>query len=455
MLHSTRARNPHLREGRLGDAHPGQHRPGLRGHDVLPVLVAELLFIDGLRRDIARQEEQRNLNPGVREPEPGAPLGHGLVQRVPGQFRSAALTVFEGEVGLVVVSIRLPHQPLHRLRGAPPVVPQGVRLVEQIVALRLLPVDHNVGEVLREGEAVGDPVGQGVEVVVPRDFGPPAPGQGVSRPDGRTVGGVDEPHLPQPGDQLDSMHDVVLQSLQVPGEELILEIPRRGLRVRAQFALLLVGSDEDAGALLADVLGPCQIPEHREARQSSLLPRRDLRQSLGHHVLMLDHEARVVSEGQPHDIFGELPGPKSGGVDHRVKLLHRLPFRAGDRNVEPACGPRLDCLHLRIHLHHRAQPLGVLGHGVGEQGGVDVPVPGRVYPAINVVHAHERVHLRDLIPRNHARREPGVVVQRCHSDLLLRFQVTVVISLLDQSDGPLVAVQADISPVLHLIQHRQ
>mmetsp|Transcript_34570 Transcript_34570/g.75712 ORF Transcript_34570/g.75712 Transcript_34570/m.75712 type:complete len:375 (+) Transcript_34570:1320-2444(+) len=373
--------------------------------------MAELLLIDGFCGGIARQEEQGHLHPSIGKSEPGPALGHGLIEGVAREFLAAALAVLVGEIGLVIMRVGLPHQPLHRLRSAPPIIPQGVRLVEQVVALGLLPVDHHVGEVLRQGQAVGDPVGEGVEVVVPRDLRPPAPGQRIPGPDGGTVGGVDKTDLAQARDQLDGMHDIVLQSLQISGEKLILEVPGRGLRVGAQPAVLLVRPDEDTRALLANVLGPSQIADHREPRKSCLLSRRNLWQGLRHHVLMLNNEAGVVGERQPHYVFGELTGPQPGGVHHRVELLHRLAVWPYDCDIESARGPRRDRLDLHVHLHHRPEPLGVLGHGVGEQGGVNIPIPRGMHSTINIFRAQQGVHLLDLSSGNHPGGILGVVVQ--------------------------------------------
>jgi hypothetical protein len=128
----------------------------------------------------------------------------------------------------------------------------------------------------------------------------------VGRADHRTaVGGVGnrpvdhvlDPHFAEDRHPLDGRLDVGLQTVQVAGEEVLAEGLRHPVHEASRRALL-VGTEDQALALFAHVVGGIGFAQHRHLGQPLLVALDQCRVGLGDDVLMLDRDHRQVETRQ-------------------------------------------------------------------------------------------------------------------------------------------------------------
>ena len=144
--------------------------------------------------------------------------------------------------------------------------------------------------------------------------------QARHRPDqGIAVGGEGEravdhpldPGAPERREVLEGDLEARRDPIEVGLEQLVAEVGGRGVLGPGP-AVLLVGAEQQALALLAQVDLGVEIDAVREL----VVAREDLRQVLGHQVVMRHGEHRQLEPDQAAD----LARPEPGGVDHRLGL---------------------------------------------------------------------------------------------------------------------------------------
>mmetsp|Transcript_5652 Transcript_5652/g.15348 ORF Transcript_5652/g.15348 Transcript_5652/m.15348 type:complete len:744 (-) Transcript_5652:271-2502(-) len=204
---------------------------------------------------------------------------------------------------------------------------------------------------------------------------------------GPAHGGLDARLL----DDRTSLH----MALQVLPKRLVIQLEEpegeAGVDVGPELWVLLVASDRQGVALGLEVDAQIMVPHIGEA---AVHPRDGLRQDHGvlhglQRNLRPDHRSHLV-------------GPGTTRVDHRARL--DAGATGGGHGDDAAhlgssgrgVGLRLDTLHASVLKDLGADATGSLGVGVGDAGGVDGAVAGRVHAPVDVVHVEQRVDLFHL-----------------------------------------------------------
>ena len=247
-------------------------------------------------------------------------------------------------------------------------------------------VDHPLAEELAGPARLGDAEAEAAALV---EVGQPVRradvGVAVGRVGDRAVDHALDAALGQDRHARAGVLDVALQPAQIVGPELVGEVGRDAV-LPFGAALPLVGAEDEALPLLAQIVGDVGVAQQRQLLAAALDQGRDV---LGDQILVLHGDDRQVPAEQRHD----LAGPVAGGVDHDLgadrlalvgadqPLAGAAAGEAGDPGeaVDPAAGlagePRI---------------------GLGQLRRVDVAVHRVPERTLEVVRLQERVELARL-----------------------------------------------------------
>ena len=179
--------------------------------------------------------------------------------------------------------------------------------------------------------------------------------------------------------------DVALQPAEIVGPELVGEVGRDAV-LPLGAALPFVGAEDEALALLAQIVGDVGVAQQRQPVLAALDQGRDV---LGDQVLVLHRDDRQVPADQRHD----LARPVAGGVDHDLGA-DRLALVGADQPLAgAAAGEAGDAGEA---LDPAAGLAGEARIGLGQLRRVDVAVERVPERALEVVRLQERVELARL-----------------------------------------------------------
>ena len=130
---------------------------------------------------------------------------------------------------------------------------------------------------------------------------------GVRRPDHRPVDDPLDAGIAHRRDTGDGAHHVLLDPLQIVGEQLVGEVERRAL-LGPELHVALIGADQQALALLAQVIFAVAVADRGQAA----VERVDLGDGLGDEILVFRGLQRQVDPGQRR----HLAPPEPGRVHH-------------------------------------------------------------------------------------------------------------------------------------------
>mmetsp|Transcript_114056 Transcript_114056/g.323501 ORF Transcript_114056/g.323501 Transcript_114056/m.323501 type:complete len:502 (-) Transcript_114056:7-1512(-) len=322
-----------------------------------------------------------------------AGVGHGL-HGAPGE------QVLVREVRVVVHAVGLLDLRGHPILGGPRAVPAGVCLLELV---RRLPNIYPVRKVSGQPFAVGDAVRlrarhPEVRRPVPLRCGPDEM-IAVRWPHRGAVEHGLHAHLADLREDLHSTLQVRHEPVRLPVEEVVVVLHRHAFlapRSRGQLHLALVGPDEDAVPLVAQVERAFQVAEDWQLVAVLLVVGLDFADGLSDEVLVLQHHGgRVHARHPAHHV-----APEASGVHHEVGHGAVLLALRGPRDHLPALVRKeVEADHLRLLLDDAAESLGPVCEGVRHAGRVDMPIARRQEPAVDssTVQLHQRMQSLDLI----------------------------------------------------------
>ena len=199
--------------------------------------------------------------------------------------------------------------------------------------------------------------------------------------------------------------------------------------------LPLIGAEQQAVALLAQIVRDVGVAQQRQL----LLARAQLRDHLGHQVLVRHRDDRHVLPDHRHDLARAI----AGGIDHDLAAhvalvgLHQ-PFLAGALQRGDA----------REALDAAAEVLRALGIGLHQLAGVDVAVIRIVQRAHHVVQLDERILVLDLVGRDHL--ELDALRARHRRDVAVLVHALLVVGEADRAGDVIVDRIADLVAQLRI-----
>ena len=257
------------------------------------------------------------------------------------------------------------------------VVAKAARLHAEHVDGRL--ALHNPFGQLPAGAAGGGDA-EAVALVEPEVGQPPGradDGAAVRRVGDGAVVNFLNAHFGEGGHPVHGGLDVRRQALQVLREQFVLDVVGRTVQVAARRALL-IGAENEATTLLAQIPGAVGFPQHAHFRQPRLVPGHHLRMRLGDDELMLHRQHRHVQAH--HRARGA--GVAAGGRDHMFAA--DVASRGLDQPIAPLA---LNGRHLGLAHDFRPLGAGAPGQGLGEVRRLNVAVVGvanGAHQAVNV-----------------------------------------------------------------------
>mmetsp|Transcript_33627 Transcript_33627/g.106775 ORF Transcript_33627/g.106775 Transcript_33627/m.106775 type:complete len:708 (+) Transcript_33627:833-2956(+) len=364
---------------------------------------------------------------GVRGPLEG---GHGVAQvlgrgvepagRLPavGEAELSASCAEHGD-NVVLGAIRVHHRPgtgpvlievgsgvvpavglfdllAHPGRRGPGAVARGVRLRELVGRLAL---EHPVHDVAREPGRMGDAVGLRTSVpVVPLLVRRAHEVVAVRRPARRPVQhrldahGLDRRH--EARGRLHAVHEAVDVALEEPVGELRWHgaLPLRGGQLHD--VLVLVRADKDAVALVAEVVGALEVPQHGQLVPVLLVVGLHLGHGLGDDVLVLQHHGWRVHAREAADALG----PEAGAVHHPARAHNvGLPAAGLDGDLPRAVRQALQAHNLAVLVDPAAHGLSLAREGLRHRRRVDVAVALGVECRDDALRVHQGMEPLDLL----------------------------------------------------------
>ena len=346
------------------------------------------------------------LEPGpLGAPEAEALLRRGTLRREPGRPLPAAAGAEAGTLGLEPVVERAgPRRASGRAlleRVSDRVFPlvQLDRLGDRVGLGRIARVAARVERPeVPLGLAVGDPFGERLAGTGGLDD---AEGEAAALVEvlqpvrranvGKTVGRIGDRAVDHPlhADRAQDRHardrglDVGLQAVEVVREQLVREVLGDAVQpVRPR--LPLVGSEQEARALLAQIVGDVGIAQQRQLFGA----RFELGDALGHEVLVRHGDDRQRLADHGHD----LAGPVAGGVDQDLAVDFSP---VGDHPPGPARA-RLEAGHAGEAADLAALVARPAGECLGQLARIDVAVIGIEQRALEVVELEEGIELARL-----------------------------------------------------------
>ena len=257
------------------------------------------------------------------------------------------------------------------------------------------PCGHPFGQHLAGAAGLGDAEGEDAGLEGVRHAGHRANQRiAVGRVGDRPVDHLGQSGLAQHRHAANGVVEIVLQPLQIVGEELEGEIVRHRIVVAdpMRAAIALVGAEVHAVLFLPQVVGGVDVAQQRQLPAMLFRPCRKLGDLLEQYVLMAHHHHRHVAAEHRADLASAI----AGGVDHIFAADFALrrrhdPFAAlaadgGDR-AEP---------HDR-----RAEVAGALGKRLRQLRRIDIAVVRIVERTFEVVCLDERVARPDLVGADH------------------------------------------------------
>ena len=207
----------------------------------------------------------------------------------------------------------------------------------------------------------------------------------VRRPDHRPVDDALDPRLPHRRNAGDGAHHVRLDPLKIVGEQLMPEALGRAV-LGPEPHVAFIGADQQALALLPQVVFAVAVGDGGQAA----IHRGDLRDGLGHEILMLRRHQRQVDPGEPR----HLARPEARRVHHPT---------GADRPARGFDDPRP--VGLRHRRRHRREAVDLraprprprrIGHRHARR--IDIAALRFVHDAADAVEIHQGMQPLCLIP---------------------------------------------------------
>ena len=262
------------------------------------------------------------------------------------------------------------------------------------VAARIEPVDvdvrlavhHPLGQVLARAGPLGDAdAGAAAHPVIPQARRRAEQEVAVRQVGDRPIDHALDARRLEAGDSVHGVLEAGRDPVQVGRQELHVEAPVDAVQAPGLGVLHLVGPDQDALLFLAVVAGGDRVADHWRLPVEGL----DLREVLGHQVLVAHVDHRHAEPDPGRDLVGE----GTGGVHHVLADDGAL---LGD-DFPLARGALLGIQHPIAERDRGPAHARALGHGVGGAGRVGVAVVRRVGAGNDALGIEQRMELPDFI----------------------------------------------------------